>query len=122
MNSDFTEMITFQVKPDKVSTFETLISSLKSQLTARPGCIGLRIFKRFYTFDGVEFGQPPRELTKIVVSIRKRCFFVYLYSSPCCSRYIFTMIGQSVWMKSKPRRASQPQPFSISSLSAVSSL
>lgn len=70
MDAIFTEMLTFQVKPDKASEFESLISSLKSELTARPGCVGIRIFKRFYTFDGVENGQPPRELTKIVKCVK----------------------------------------------------
>ena len=74
MDGSFTEMITFQVKPDKVSDFESLISSLKSEFSARQGCIGIRIFKRFYTFDGVEFGQPPRELTKIIKCVK---YFAY---------------------------------------------
>lgn len=74
MSSFFTEMITFQVKPDKTTEFEALIDSLKPELHARPGCVGIHMFKRFYTFDGVELGQPPRELTRIVKCVK---YFAY---------------------------------------------
>ena len=70
MDTVFTEMIAFQVKPDRIGEFEALIASLKPSMSAQPGCVGLHIFKRFYTFDGVENGQPPRELTRIVKCIK----------------------------------------------------
>ena len=34
------------------------------------GCISLKYFKRFYTIDGIELGEPPRELTKIVKCVK----------------------------------------------------
>jgi len=34
------------------------------------GCISLRYFKRFYTIDGIELGDPQRELTKIVKCVK----------------------------------------------------
>ena len=34
------------------------------------GCISIKYFKRFYTIDGVELGEPPRELTKIVKCVK----------------------------------------------------
>ena len=70
MDSTFLEHLLFQVKPDKLSEFENLLSTLKRSMTAQPGCIQLICFKRFYTFDGVELGQPPRELTRIVKCVK----------------------------------------------------
>lgn len=70
MESSFAEMLTFQVKPDKLADFETLAACMKAEMAAQDGCIGVRFFKRFYTFDGVEPGQPPRELTKIVKCVK----------------------------------------------------
>lgn len=74
MSIVFTEMITFQVKPDKITEFEALMESLQAAFSSQSGCIAFRMFKRFYTFDGVEFGQPPRELTKIVKCVK---YFAY---------------------------------------------
>ena len=34
------------------------------------GCKSLKYFKRFYTIDGIELGEPPRELTKIVKCVK----------------------------------------------------
>lgn len=70
MANSFVEMITFQVRPDRISEFEALVLVMKAEQAAQPGCIGIRFFKRFYTFDGVELGQPPRELTKIVKCVK----------------------------------------------------
>ena len=74
MERTFTEMLLFQVKPDKLNEFEELVCSWKSEQAQREGCVGIRYFKRFYTFDGVEFGAPPRELTKVV-----KCVKYYAY-------------------------------------------
>lgn len=74
MGNYFTEMFLFQVKPDKTDEFEKLINSLKVEQAEREGCIGIRYFKRFYTFDGVEHGNPPREITRIV-----KCVKYYAY-------------------------------------------
>jgi len=70
----FTEMITFQVKPDRLAEFEQLVLRMKAGQAAQEGCTGIRYFKRFHTFDKVEPGQPPRELTKIV-----KCVKYYAY-------------------------------------------
>ena len=70
MNKTFIEMKLFQVKPDKLEQFESLIEEMtKSQLECE-GCISLKYFKRFYTIDGIELGEPPRELTKIVKCVK----------------------------------------------------
>ena len=74
MGNSFTEMLFFQVKPDKITEFETLVESLKKEQENQEGCMGIRYFKRFYTFDGVELGNPPKELTRIV-----KCVKYYAY-------------------------------------------
>ena len=66
----FSEHLLYQVKPDRISEFEALWAALKPEMAARTGCTNLTCFKRFYTFDGVELGQPPRELTKIVKCVK----------------------------------------------------
>lgn len=70
----FTEMILFQVKPDKTEVFEAKVKDMKAEQEKQEGCVSIRYFKRFYTFDGVELGTSPRELTKIV-----KCVKYYAY-------------------------------------------
>lgn len=70
----FVEMLTFQVKPDKVEDFEAFLDIMKLEMAQREGCLSVRCFKRLYTFDGVEYYQPPRQLTKIV-----KCVKYYAY-------------------------------------------
>ena len=60
----------FQVKPDKLSEFETLITGIADEQKQQPGCIDVKYVKRFYTIDGIESGNPPRELTKIVKCVK----------------------------------------------------
>lgn len=74
MENSFIEMLTFQVRPDRTEQFESLLPSLKAELANQPGCIDIRCFKRFYTFDGIEHGEPPRELTRIT-----KCVKYYAY-------------------------------------------
>jgi len=64
----------FQVKTDKMAEFESLVELLKDGQAKQTGCISIKFFKRFYTFDGVEQGNPPREFTKIV-----KCVKYYAY-------------------------------------------
>lgn len=70
MEHHFSVHFLFQVKPDKLGEFEALWAALKPEMAARPGCTNVTCFKRFHTFDGVEWGQPPRELTKIVKCVK----------------------------------------------------
>lgn len=74
MDKPFVEMLLFQVKPDKIDAFERFLESLKAEQAKQIGCTDIKCFKRFYTFDGVERGDPPKELTKIV-----KCVKYYLY-------------------------------------------
>ena len=65
MNNTFIEMKLFQVKPDKLEQFESMIKEMATNQLKCEGCISLKYFKRFYTIDGIELGEPPRELSGI---------------------------------------------------------
>lgn len=77
MKNTFSEMKLFQVKPHKLDEFETLIALIKAEQEKLSGCIGVKYMKRFYTFDGVENGAPPRELTKIVKCVKYYAFLEF---------------------------------------------
>ena len=66
----FVELKLFQVKPDKLEQFETMIGRITEEQMKCEGCISIKYFKRFYTIDGIELGEPPRELTKIVKCVK----------------------------------------------------
>jgi len=74
MNNCFSEVKLFQVKPDKTDEFEKLIESVSGEQKQQPGCIDIKYMKRFYTVDGINKGESPRELTKIVKCVK---FFSY---------------------------------------------
>jgi hypothetical protein len=68
MKSSFSEVKIFQVKPDKLTEFEALITSIAEEQRQQIGCIDIKYLKRFFIFD--EIGKPPRELTKIVKCVK----------------------------------------------------
>jgi hypothetical protein len=70
MEGSFSEVKIFQVRPDKLADFEGLISNIAELQKQQPGCLDIKYFKRFFTIDGVEPGDPPRELTKIVKCVK----------------------------------------------------
>lgn len=70
MESRFSEIKLFQVKPDKLAEFETLSAHVAQAQKQQPGCIEIKYVKRFFTVDGIEAGDPPRELTKIVKCVK----------------------------------------------------
>ena len=70
MKKTFIEMKLFQVKPDRLEQFEAKIEEMSANQLKCEGCISLKYFKRFYTIDGIELGEPPRELTKIVKCVK----------------------------------------------------
>jgi hypothetical protein len=70
MKNSFSEVKIFQVKPDKQADFETLITTIADEQKKQNGCIDIKYVKRFYTIDGIENGNPPRELTKIVKCVK----------------------------------------------------
>ena len=68
MKNSFSDVKLFQVKPDKLTEFETLIASIADEQRQQTGCIDIKYLKRFFVFD--EIGKPPRELTKIVKCVK----------------------------------------------------
>ena len=70
MNKTFIEMKVFQVKPDKLESFEAMIAEMSANQLKCDGCISLKYFKRFFTIDVIELGEPPRELTKVVKCVK----------------------------------------------------
>ena len=70
MEKGFSEVKLFQVKPDKLEEFEALIISIAKKQKKQNGCKSIKYVKRFYTIDGIENGEPPRELTKIIKCVK----------------------------------------------------
>ena len=70
MTNSFSEVKLFQVKPDKQADFEALIAIVAEAQKQQNGCLDIKYVKRFFTMDGVEVGQPPRALTKIVKCVK----------------------------------------------------
>lgn len=70
MNNSFSEVKLFQVKPDKLDEFESLVTSIANEQKEQPGVKTIKYMKRFFTIDGLELGSPPRELTKIVKCVK----------------------------------------------------
>ena len=77
MDKTFIEMKLFQVKPDKLEQFETKVEEMFAEQMKCDGCISLKYFKRFYTIDGIELGEPPRELTRIVKCVKYYSFWEF---------------------------------------------
>jgi len=77
MEKSFVEMKLFQVRPDKLEQFEALIREISANQLKCEGCLSLKYFKRFFTIDGIELGEPPRELTKIVKCVRYYSFWEF---------------------------------------------
>ena len=48
MRGSFSEVKLFQVKPEKLEEFETLIASVAAAQQRQPGCIDVKYFKRFF--------------------------------------------------------------------------
>ena len=70
MKKTFVEIKVFQVKPDKLEQFEAKIKEMSAYQLKCEGCLSFKYIKRFYTIDGIELGEPPRELTKIVKCVK----------------------------------------------------
>lgn len=70
MTKSFVEIKLFQVKPEKTEQFEAMVERMLADQAKWDGCISIKYFKRFYTIDGIELGNPPRELTKVVKCVK----------------------------------------------------
>lgn len=68
MKNSFSEVKLFQVKPDRLFEFESLINEIADEQKKQQGCVDIKYMKRFFVLD--ELGNPPRELTKIVKCVK----------------------------------------------------
>jgi cobalamin biosynthesis Co2+ chelatase CbiK len=68
----FSEICIYQVKPDKVDEFETLMKEVKEFMNRQEGLHLLRFVKREYNidFEQIKEGLPPKKLTRVVKSVR----------------------------------------------------
>ncbi len=68
----FTEICIYQVKPQKVDEFETLMIEVKGFLEKQKGLQLLRFIKREYHIDleQIKEGLPPPKMTRIVKSVK----------------------------------------------------
>lgn len=70
MNKTFMELKIFQVKPDRLVQFEAKVEEMSASQIRYEGCTSIKYFKRFFTIDGIELGESPRELTKIIKCVK----------------------------------------------------
>lgn len=70
MTKNFTEIKLFQVKPDKTDQFEAMIERMSADQAKWEGCVSIRYLKRSHTIDGIELGEPPRELARVVKCVK----------------------------------------------------
>lgn len=77
MKNGFAEVKLFQVKPDKLAKFEALVQEIAPLQKVRDGCTDIRYLKRFYTIDGVDLGEPPRELTRVVKCVKYFSYWTF---------------------------------------------
>ena len=75
----FTEICIYQVKPQKVEEFETLMHEAESFLRKQEGLLLLRLIKRGYHIDmeQIKEGLPPLEITRIVKSVKYMLYWEF---------------------------------------------
>lgn len=68
----FTEICIYQVKPQRVDEFESLMLEAKSFLEEQKGVLLIRLIKREYHIDmnQIKEGLPPLKITRIVKSVK----------------------------------------------------
>lgn len=71
-NMPFSEICIYQVKPQKVEEFDTLMLEVKNFLKKQNGLLLLRLVKREYHIDmeQIKEGLPPPKITRIVKSVK----------------------------------------------------
>ena len=70
MQKTFSGIKLFQVRPEKLEQFESIADTISKEQIKQQGCIAIKYMKRFYTIDGIELGEAPRELTRIVKCVK----------------------------------------------------
>lgn len=75
----FSEVCIYQVKPDKVDEFESIMNEAKPFLEERAGLLLLRLMKRGYKIDMAQIreGLPPVELTRVVKCVKYVLFWEF---------------------------------------------
>lgn len=75
----FTEICIYQVKPQKVEEFETLMLEAKHFLKRQNGLLFLRLIKRGYHIDmeQIKEGLPPLKITRIVKSVKYMLYWEF---------------------------------------------
>lgn len=75
----FTEICIYQVKPQKVEEFESLMQKVKSFLEKQKGLLLLRLVKREYHIDmeQIKEGLPPPKITRIVKSVKYMLYWEF---------------------------------------------
>ncbi len=75
----FTEICIYQVKPQKVEEFETLMIEVKSFLEKQEGLLLLRFIKRGYRIDmeQIKEGLPPIKINRIVKSVKYMLYWEF---------------------------------------------
>lgn len=68
----FSEICIYQVKPDKVAEFESIMNEAKPLLEDQDGLLHLCLMKRGYRIDmdQIREGLPPVELTRVVKCVK----------------------------------------------------
>ena len=77
MGKSFSEIKLFQVKPEKLEQFEAFADRMSKEQMKQQGCMAINYMKRFFTIDGIEPGEAPRELTKIVKCVKYYSFWEF---------------------------------------------
>ena len=70
MKGCFSKVKLLQGKPDRMEECEALIPAVAQARRRQPGCMDVKDVKLVFTIDGVEAGQPPRGLTKIMKCVK----------------------------------------------------
>ena len=75
----FTEICIYQVRPQKVAEFETLMLEAKSFLEKQEGLLLLRFIKRGYHIDmeQIKDGLPPLKINRIVKSVKYMLYWEF---------------------------------------------
>lgn len=75
----FTEICIYQVKPQKVEEFETLMLQAKSFFEKQEGVLLLKLIKRGYHIDmeQIKEGVSPLKITRIVKSVKYMLYWEF---------------------------------------------
>ena len=75
----FTEICIYQVKPQKIEEFESLMLEARSFLEKQPGLLTLRLVKRGYHIDmeQIREGLPPLAITRVVKCVKYMLYWEF---------------------------------------------